>query len=137
MSSACVGGPPAWSTRRSVRTRVATGPNRVGDGVYDTDEVVTPLTLTQKDALLKALRADLEAGARHAGRQQSSYLKVDFRPLIFLVRARGGVGEIAGGPAAARRTSARGDHAWLLHGDDPRGKRRGRWGQRGEQRALW
>ena len=48
-----------------MRARVATG-NRVGDGVYDTDEVVTPLTLTQKDALLKALRADLEAGARHA-----------------------------------------------------------------------
>ena len=46
---------------RNVRAAVAAEYpfGSVGDGVYDSDEVVTPLSFTQKDALLKSLRADL------------------------------------------------------------------------------
>ena len=32
----------------------------IGDGVYDSDEVVTPLSSSQQEALLTSLRADLE-----------------------------------------------------------------------------
>ena len=53
---------PSLRRGRSVRARVATetGSTRVGDGVFDSDEVVRPLSAAQKDVLLQSLAADLE-----------------------------------------------------------------------------
>lgn len=52
--------PGQRARRTSVRARVASEPSQVGDGVYQSDEVVRPLTAAQMDVLLQSLAADLE-----------------------------------------------------------------------------
>jgi hypothetical protein len=60
--------PRQHARRTSVRARVATERGaEVGDGVYNSDEVVRPLTYQQKDVLLQSLAADLENSYAEVG----------------------------------------------------------------------